>query len=368
MNILWLSWKDRKHPLSGGAETVSGEIIDRLIRDGHNVKMITARYPGSKEHEIKNGLETFRVGNRYTIYLKAKKLFKAQLQNWPDLVIDEMNTIPFGSAFYAVGARNILLAYQLAREVWFYQMPFPVSLVGFLGEPLMLRVLARKYPLAITESASTKVDMQKYGFKNVEIFRVGMELEPLASLPKKKDLHTILSLGAWRPMKRTLDAVKAFELARDKDISLRLVMAGDTSGAYAKKVLSYIESSRHKTAIEVKGRVSYNEKLTLTRGASLLLVTSVKEGWGLIVTEANSQGTPAVVYDTDGLRDSVQENTTGLLCKNGSPASMSSAILSLLSDKATYETMRKNAWEMSKQFTFETSYQDFLKIALKKSK
>ena len=41
--------------------------------------------------------------------------------------------------------------------------------------------------------------------------------------------------------------------------------------------------------------------------------TSVKEGWGLIVTEAGSQGTPAIVYDVDGLRDIVVESETGVI-------------------------------------------------------
>ena len=50
------------------------------------------------------------------------------------------------------------------------------------------------------------------------------------------------------------------------------------------------------------GRTSDDQKLELMRRASVLVSTSVKEGWGLIVTEANSMGSPAIVYDADGLR------------------------------------------------------------------
>jgi len=35
------------------------------------------------------------------------------------------------------------------------------------------------------------------------------------------------------------------------------------------------------------------------------LVTSVREGWGLVVTEAASVGTPSYGYDVPGLRDSI---------------------------------------------------------------
>lgn len=37
MKILWLTWKDRSHPRSGGAEVVNEEIAKRLARDGHEV-------------------------------------------------------------------------------------------------------------------------------------------------------------------------------------------------------------------------------------------------------------------------------------------------------------------------------------------
>lgn len=367
MNIVWFSWKDRSHPLAGGAETVSGEIMDRLARDGHSVKLITSFYPGALEKQIISGTETIRSGGRYSVYFRARHYFKQNLSDWADIVIDEMNTMPFATAFYS-NSRNILLTYQLARRVWFYQMTFPFSIIGYLVEPLYLRVLARKYATVLTESESTKQDLKKYGFhRNVHIFRVGMSLEPVTVLSKKADMRTVLSLGAIRPMKRTLHAIKAFEVARDNDTNLHMIIAGDTNSDYAHRVLSYIKESRHSEAIDVRGRVSNDERLKLMRQASVILVTSVKEGWGLIVTEANSQGTPAIVYDTDGLRDSVRDHITGLIVPNGDFASMGAAISSLLKDPATYEALQESAWQWSKEFTFENSYRDFIKMVSDKA-
>jgi glycosyltransferase involved in cell wall biosynthesis len=361
MNVVWLSWKDRSHPLAGGAETVSGQIMDRLARDGHSVKHLTASYQGAKKTEVVNGVEIIRVGNRYSVYLKAKKLYKQTLTEWPNLVIDEMNTIPFAAALYTK-RETILLSYQLARKIWFYQMVFPLSAVGYLLEPFYLRLLARHYPLILTESESTRKDMTRYGFdlSRIRLFRVGMALEPLDTLPEKKVRTLILSLGAIRPMKRTLHAVKAFEAAHEVNSSLQMVIAGDTNSKYAQKVLQYIKHSRHASAIDVRGRVSNEERLKLMRNASLILVTSVKEGWGLIVTEANSQGTPAVAYDTDGLRDSVQHRKTGLLVADGDFSGMGKAIIKLLASDADYNSYRAAAWEWSKSFTFDNSYRDFV--------
>jgi glycosyltransferase involved in cell wall biosynthesis len=243
-------------------------------------------------------------------------------------------------------------------------MMFPISLVGYLLEPLYVRLLSKKYAVTATESKSTKNELVTHGFKKsaVKVFRVGMKLKPVVKLSPKHDLKTIIFFGALRPMKQPLEAIKAFEAARDQDNSLQLNVAGSTTGNYAKKVQAYVAKSRHVDAITLLGRVSDEVKAALMQEASVLLVTSVKEGWGLIVTEANSQGTPAIAYDTDGLRDSVVNNKTGLLVPAKRPDLMGNAICQLLGNASKYSQMRANAHAHSKQFTFKNSYEDFIKI------
>jgi glycosyltransferase involved in cell wall biosynthesis len=57
--------------------------------------------------------------------------------------------------------------------------------------------------------------------------------------------------------------------------------------------------------VEFLGHVSDEEKFNRLARAHVLLVTSVREGWGLVVTEAAQVGTPTIGYDVPGLRDSV---------------------------------------------------------------
>ena len=362
MNIVWFSWKDIKHPRAGGAELISWRLMTKLANDGHNVSLITSQYAGASEYEVLEKVEIFRSGGRYSVYPKARSVFKQKLKNKPDLVIDEMNTIPFGAAFYS-HCPSILLTYQLARKVWFHQMPQPVSTLGYLIEPLYLRIMAAKYPLVLTESESTRRDLSNFGFKlnSVKVFRVGIDLAPLYSLPPKTNLKQILILGSIRPMKRTLEAIKSFEIARDKMPDLTLTVAGDDSGPYADQVKQYVANSKHSSSINLTGRVDETKRLNLMLSASVILVASVKEGWGLIVTEANSQGTPAIVFDCDGLRDSVKDQQTGLLVPPGDVMAMGKAINDLLSNQTAYQALRQKAWEDSKQYNFSNCYADFRK-------
>jgi glycosyltransferase involved in cell wall biosynthesis len=275
-----------------------------------------------------------------------------------------MNTIPFFAVFFGKNNKTVLLSYQLARVVWFYQMIFPLSLLGFLVEPLYLKLISKRYSLVLTESISTKKEMLKFGFKDsmVKVFPIGTGIKPLANIKEKNSSNIILFLGALRPMKRPTDAIKAFEIARDNNSSISLVIAGDKDSRYGKKVERYVQKSRHSRAIKLLGRISYNEKIKLLKKAKIILITSVKEGWGLIATEANSQGTPAIAYNADGLRDSITDQKTGVLVKSGDIKELGNALGLLLLEDSRYRQLSIQALSSSKEFTYEKSYKKFAKL------
>ena len=361
MKILWFTWKDKKNPYAGGAEVVNSELAKRLVKDGHEVTFIVRGHPGEKGDEMSNGYRVIRLGNWTSVYWQAYKYYKKNLVGWADLVIDEVNTIPFFCKFY-VKERNILFFHQLCRKVWFYEICFPANIIGYLAEPIYLWLLRNRR--VITVSESTKKDLLKYGFRKdrIKIISEGIELEPVENLEiEKYEKPTLLSFGAMRPMKRTDHILKAFELAKKELPDLQFMIAGSVASPFGGKVLQSINESRHRKSINYLGRVDEADKLELMRKSHLIAVTSVKEGWGLIVTEANSQGTPAVVYDVDGLRDSVRGGETGLVCKKNKPENLARKIVHLLSDKEEYEKMRRNAWQWSQEINFDKSYEDFKK-------
>jgi glycosyltransferase involved in cell wall biosynthesis len=365
MKILILNWKDRKNPLAGGAEIVTEELLKRLVRNGHQATLLTSKFKGCQDKEIVDGYEIIRVGGRWTVYWEVYRYYKKHLEGKVDLVIDEINTVPFFVKFY-VKEKNILFIHQLCREIWFYQMFFPLNLIGYLIEPIYLWLLRDRK--VITVSESTKKDLLKYGFKkeNIYIISEGIDIEPLKELPPAREMKeenpTILFLGAIRAMKRTDQVIKAFEVAKKEIKNLKLWIAGGGKGRYFKKIMRLIKNSDYQNDIIYFGAVGSKEKTKLLQKSHLLCVTSVKEGWGLVVTEANSQGTPAIVYNVDGLRDAVKNNETGLICQENTPENLAKNIVELLKDKEKYDILRKNAWQWSKEINFEKSAEEFEKI------
>lgn len=372
MNILWLAWKDQNHPARGGAEVVLHELINRQLAEGHNVTLLTAKYPGAKRKEqLPNGLRIIRIGsNRILHSLQALAYYLCFLRGNFGLIIETVNTAPYFSLLFRGRAKGIAFYHQLARKVWFFEAKAPLSYIGFfLIEPLATWLLSRARTPLVTVSESTKHDLSRFGWSSdrTHIISEGICFEPIKTLQsvKKFDNPTVLSLGAIRGMKRTLDQIRAFEIAKQTIPSLQMKIAGDASGKYGKEVLAAINQSSCRKDIEVLGRVNEQQKQRLMQQSHVITVTSIKEGWGLIVTEAASQGTPAIVYDADGLRDSVRHHETGLVVLPG-PERLAAATVFSLRDKRRYQSMRRAAWEWSKRITFDKSYRD-LKQAMEEA-
>jgi glycosyltransferase involved in cell wall biosynthesis len=367
VNFLWLSWKDMSHPDAGGAEVVLSELCRRLVADGHHVTVLTALHNEADSREQRDGIEYIRVGgNRYVHSFRALGYYLRHLRGHHDVVVEVVNTAPYFSTLFGGRAKRLLFYHQLARDVWFHETPPVLSHLGYYAlEPIATRLQALGRTPAIAMSPSTKRDLHRFGFADdrVHIISEGIPMAPAKDIRglQKFERPTMLSVGTMRSMKRTLDQIAAFEIAKKRLPHLQLKIAGQASGAYGEVVMQAIKDSPYRDDIEYLGRVTPAQKQELMQKAHVITVTSIKEGWGLIVSEAASQGTPAVVYDVDGLRDSVRHNQTGLVVPTD-PQALADGIIALLTDANRYEAMRQAAWQWSQELTFDKSYADFMRV------
>lgn len=365
MNILWLTWKDIKNPAAGGAEVITDHLASALAKKKHNVLVLTSGFQNCVREEVMNGYKVIRVGNRYSVYVFAIVYYLQNLKKWPDRVVEEINTIPFFSQFYT-GVRPFIYIFQLAGAVWFHEIFFPLSIIGFLLEPLYLKAFIG-FPV-ITESMSTKDDLLKLGFieNNIHIVPIALTIDAVGSIKQvlKYPDFTLLSFGAIRSMKQTHFQVRAFEIAKKKIPHLKLVLAGKPVGSFGKRVLKMVKNSQFASDIQYLGEVDSEQKIQLFQKCHLLLMSSIKEGWGLVVTEAASQGTPSIVFNSTGLKDSVRHNSTGIICSENSAENMADQIVDLFGNQGKYKRLQLNAWKFSKTFTKEASISEFFKVVL----
>ncbi len=303
--------------------------------------------------ENRFGMRVIRQGGKYSVYTRARQYVKSHLSEF-DVIVDEINTVPFRIPKVAKGKPVLALIHQLAREIWFYETRFPMSLLGYFAlEPLWLRGYKR-IP-TVTVSDSTKNDLFELGFEQVHLVSNGITTIPVQNPPRKESNPVLIFVGRLVNCKLPQHALAAFKKIRMTLPESELWVLGD---GYLRNRLE-----REKVrGVRFFGRVNDDKKYELLRRAHVLLAPSVREGWGISVIEANASGTPAVGYAVPGLRDSIRDGKTGYLVTPFDVDGMAKAALSILCDENLRKSFSQNGLEWSRTFSWDASAKSFFSI------
>jgi glycosyltransferase involved in cell wall biosynthesis len=313
------------------------------------VEWFSATFPGAASVEEVDGVRIVRAGRQWTVHWRAFRRYRRSVRSDFDVVIDEVNTMPFFSPLWA-GIPVFMLIFQLAREVWWYESPFPLNIVGYAIEPVYL--LSYRHTPVLTISRSTEQDLKKLGFKG-PITTIPIGIESVASAARQKSgTPTFLYVGRLAPSKRIAHMLQALGQFREATGTGTLWLVGTGSERYQRSLAQLARQLGIEKSVVFWGSVPSLEKHRLMGEAHALLMTSVREGWGLVVTEANACGTPAIVYDVPGLRDSVRAGQTGLVVPPR-PASLSDAMIQMTSDPVLYDRLAGQSRRWSDTFSFD---------------
>jgi glycosyltransferase involved in cell wall biosynthesis len=304
MNILLLNWRDPKNPKAGGAEKLNMYILKPFLEKGDSVTWYAKAMKGLPERETYEGIHIVRFGNPLTHLLGFPFFYWLGKFGKVDFLIDSIHGTGYLSSIIAPRTRKKILICEVAQNIWDEMYPFPVNVVGKLWENVMFWFY--RHDRFWTISESTKKDLVHFGVpsKQIAILPMGFDAVKLTKLPEKYDEPTALFVGRLAEMKGVKDAIEAIAKVNksdDKKWKLRIIGRGDRQ--YESELKTLIKKLEIEHSVEMLGFVSEKEKFEEMAKAWILLVPSSREGWGMIVPEANSVGTPAIGYDVAGLRD-----------------------------------------------------------------
>jgi glycosyltransferase involved in cell wall biosynthesis len=297
VRILILNWKDLAHPAAGGAEVFTAEVARSLVDRGHQVTLFAAAVAGAPEREIVNGVQIVRRGSRLGVYRAAKTFWAEHPRRAYDVVVDEINTRPFLTPRWVDDTPIVALIHQLAREIWFHEMPFPVSVLGrYVLEPWWLSAYRHVPALTVSESSAASLRALHH-WTDVSVVPEGWTPHEVPDVPKETQ-PTMVFLGRLVAMKRPGDAIEAFRRLSERLPSAQLWLIGD--GPQLERLRSAAPPR-----VEFFGRLPRGDLLVRLARAHVHVATAVREGWGLNVSEAAACGTPSIGYAVPGLVDSV---------------------------------------------------------------
>lgn len=178
-----------------------------------------------------------------------------------------------------------------------------------------------------------------------------------------KEKPMIVQVSRFDYLKDPLGVIDAFEMVR-KNIDCQLVLAGGTAtdDPESDKVLQEVNEKAsgnpdiHVLLIPPESDIEIN---ALQRAASIVMQKSIKEGFGLTVTEALWKGKPVVASAVGGIQLQIKNKFTGLLCHSVEGAAF--ALKLLLGNPDYAQWLGKNGLEHVRQnFLITRHLKDYL--------
>lgn len=368
ITVLFLSWRDIKSPKYGGAEICTYEMMRYADLSILRIIHFSPMFDGANSIEYIDGITYIRKGNILSLIWECKKFYAINKNNI-DYVVDQCNTYRFFTKFWVEHKKRIFFIHQLTREIWDVQLKFPFNKIGKLIENPMLKM--NKDDLTITVSESTKKDLEAIGFKpqKIKLIQSAINFEPWnkEAFYKKELMPTFIYVGRFAKYKGIDTCISAFGEFKKINNDAKLWIVGKKDDKYIERSLAPI-CLQYGLLIDKDivfyGFVTEDKKLELMSRAHLLLFPSIREGWGLIITEAAVVGTPSIVFNSPGIVDAVDFGNAGYIAKRNDYKGICETMVNAIEDKITYEKMRDNAYAFSSRFKWEDTGREFTNIVL----
>ena len=348
--IHMLAWRDLDDVEAGGSEVHAAEVARLWAEAGIEVVMRTSYAQGHPPRAQRDGYQVVRKAGRYLVFPRAAASEAAHRYGTRDALVEIWNGMPFFSPLWATGPRVVFL-HHIHAEMW--KMVLPPNLAR-LGDTLERHVAPRIYhgSRMITLSPSSKEEMLEVGFKDelVEVVPPGVD-QHFRPGGTRSATPLIVGVGRLVPVKRFDRLIRAAVTARASAPDLELVIVG--TGPDRSDLEDLVDSLDAGSYVRFAGRVSDDELVATYQSAWAVASASVREGWGMTLTEAAACGTPAIATRIPGHVDALADGTSGLLVDD--EADLARQLARIATDQPLRDRLRAGALQHASTFTWNNT-------------
>lgn len=224
------------------------------------------------------------------------------------------------------------------QAAWTFMRPYLRKYDAYALSSRSFRRPDMRKPFFIIPPAIDPLSDKNRGMKDGERDRL------LAGHELDDDKPMIAQVSRFDPWKDPLGVIEVFKRVR-KQTSCQLVLLGNFADDDAQGPLMYrkvLEAARGHKDIHVVTVESDLLVNAVQRRADVVVQKSVREGFGLTVTEALWKGRPVVASAVGGIRLQIQDGASGYLVKNN--AECGRRILHLLKNPGLGRQMGQAGW------------------------
>jgi len=348
-HVHMLAWRDLDDDEAGGSEVHAHNIAAIWAQSGLKVTMRTSAAVGQPTTRVRNGYTVSRKAGRYGVFPRSAMSEIAGRLGPCDGLIEIWNGMPFMSPIWWRGPRAIWL-HHVHGPMWGMTLPAPVAKLGVLLEERIAPKFYRHQPIVTLSPSSRDELVDDLGFDADRVTVITPGVDPFFT-PGGERSSTPLAVAVGRlvPVKDFPRLVKVMAGVRARVPDVELVIVGE--GYERDRIIETIAEHGAQDWVRLAGRISDEELRDLYRRAWIATSASVREGWGMTLTEAAACGTPTVATDISGHSDAVAPGRSGLLRRTD--ADLVDAMTQVLTDSTLREQLQQGALARAAELTWE---------------
>ncbi len=348
-HVHMLAWRDLDDEEAGGSEVHAHSIAAIWAQSGLSVTMRTSAAVGQPSSTVRNGYTVSRKAGRYGVFPRsALAEFSGRLGPC-DGLIEIWNGMPFMSPVWWRKPRVVWL-HHVHGPMWGMTLPAPVAKAGVLLEETIAPKFYRHQPIVTLSPSSQRELVDELGFDAERVRVIPPGVNPFFTPGGTKSPTPLaVAVGRLVPVKDFPRLVRVMAGVRERVPEAQLVIVGE--GYERDKILDTVREHGLEDAVRLAGSVSTDELRDLYRSAWAAVSVSVREGWGMTLTEAAACGTPSVATDISGHADAVARDRSGLL--RSTDDDLVAALADVMTDPALRGRLEEGALARAAELTWE---------------
>jgi glycosyltransferase involved in cell wall biosynthesis len=353
-----VAWRDYDDPEAGGSELHAHRILSAWAKAGLDITMTTSAVPGARPITRRNGYRISRRAGRYSVFPRTLAAGAVGKVGSGDGLVEIWNGMPFLSPLWA-RCPSVVFLHHVHAEMWKMVLPTGAAQLGYAIEHRLAPPVYRRSRIVTLSTSSKGEIVERLGIPadRVTVSPPGVEAQ-FSPGGERSDTPLVVAVGRLVPVKRFDLMIEALVRLKPRHPDLQSVIVGE---GYERPFLEQLIRSHHAESwISLPGFVEDQQLVELYRRAWVVASSSLREGWGMTLTEAGACATPAVASRISGHQDAVVDGQSGLLFDDRD--GMVAALDATLSDEVLRKRLGIGAAEHASRFTWDATARAALAI------
>lgn len=311
----------------GGKEKRLFDISTRLVKRGHEIHIYTMKWWSGPNIKTENGVILHAICRLHPLYSGNRRSIKEGIlfglaclhllsENWDVIEVDHMPFFPLFSVKLVclLKGKKMFAAWNevWGRECWKKYLGKAGKIAYFIEK---ISVLLPDRIISISDLTTNKLKNDLLSKKDIVTIPIGVDFDHIQKINPSRVKSDIIFAGRLLSHKNIALLIKSITLLRENKPDIKCLIVGD--GPEKRRLEKIVATLKLTKNVFFLGFLeNHDELFSLIKSSRVFVLPSTREGFGIVVIEANACGIPVITinHNDNASKDLIEEGKNGYTC------------------------------------------------------